>query len=60
MSRARIFAIFIIVDLLIVAGVVFCAFQRIPVTKYLVPAIVLFTLNGLWLIVAVVKNTTPQ
>jgi hypothetical protein len=30
-----------------------------PVGKYLVPAIVLFVLNGVWLVVMTVKNT-PQ
>jgi hypothetical protein len=59
MSRATIFTIFILIDLLIVAGVVFCAFQHMPVGKYLFPAIVFFTLNGAWLVVMTVKNT-PQ
>jgi nucleoside permease NupC len=59
MTRAKIFAICIVIDLLIVAGVVWCAFQRIPVGKYLIPASVLFTLNGLWLAVMIVRKT-PQ
>ncbi|HET9838991.1 MAG TPA: hypothetical protein VFR84_12205 [Candidatus Angelobacter sp.] len=59
MSRTQIFTIFILVDLAIVAGVVFCVFQRLPVSKYLVPAIVLFTLNGLWLVVMTVRTTPP-
>ena len=57
MSRAKVFTIFILVDLAIIAGVVFCSFQRLPVAKYLVPAIVLFTLNGFWMIFTVLKNT---
>lgn len=60
MSRATIFTIFILVDLLIVAGVIFCAFQRMPVGKYLVPAIVLFALNGLWLVVMTVRSMPPR
>jgi nucleoside permease NupC len=59
MSRATIFTIFVLVDLAIVAGVVWCVFQRMPAGKYLLPAIVLFTLNGLWLIAMVLKST-PQ
>jgi len=58
MSRAKIFTIFILVDLAIVAGVVFCVFQRMPAGKYLAPAAILFVLNGLWLVVMTVKNTT--
>lgn len=59
MSRATIFTTFILIDLAIVAGVLFCVFQRIPVTKYLIPAIVLFTLNGLWLVVMTIRHTPP-
>ena len=59
MSRTRIFTVFILLDLAIVAGVVFCAFQRLPVGKYLVPAVLLFTLNGLWLVVMTVRTTPP-
>jgi hypothetical protein len=59
MSRGWIFTIFILIDLLIVAGVVWCVFQRVPVSKYLLPAIVLFTMNGLWLVVMTVRKTPP-
>ncbi len=59
MPRAKIFTIFIFVDLAIVAGVIFCVFQRLPVSKYLIPAIVLFTLNGLWLVVMTIRSTPP-
>ena len=59
MSRAAIFTIFILIDLAIVAGVVWCVFQRVPASKYFIPAVILFVLNGLWLIVLVLKNT-PQ
>lgn len=57
MSRGRIFTIFIVIDLAIVAGVVWCVFQRIPVGKYLVPAFILFALNGAWLVIVTVRNT---
>ena len=59
MTRAKIFVIYIVIDLAIVAGVVWCAFQRVPVGKYLIPAFVLFAINGLWLAVMIVKKT-PQ
>jgi hypothetical protein len=59
MSRGWIFSIFILVDLAIVAGVVWCVFHQVPVGKYLLPAIVLFTVNGLWLVVMTVRKTPP-
>jgi hypothetical protein len=60
MSRAKIFAIYIVIDLLIVAGVVWCVFQRVPMGKYLLPAIALFVVNGLWLVVMTLRNTPPR
>jgi hypothetical protein len=57
MSRGWIFSIFILVDLAIVGAVVWCVFQRIPVSRYLIPAAVLFVLNGLWLVIVTVRNT---
>jgi hypothetical protein len=57
MTRAKIFTIYIAFDLLIVAGVVSCVFQRWPVRQYLLPAIALFVLGGVWLIVMTVRNT---
>jgi len=60
MSRGWIFAIFILVDLAIVGVVVWCVFQRIPVSRYLVPAAVLFVLNGLWLVIVTVRNTPSR
>jgi hypothetical protein len=60
MSRTQIFAIFVVVDLLIVAGAVLCAFQQMPVGKYLIPAAVLFVLNGIWLVVMTVRSTPPR
>ncbi len=59
MTRARIFTAYIAVDLLIVAGVVWCVFQHFPVSKYLIPAFGLFTINGIWVLIATLRNT-PQ
>ncbi len=59
MSRIRIFATFVMIDLVIVAGAVWCFFQRIPARQFLLPTIVLFVLNGLWLVWATIRNT-PQ
>lgn len=59
MSRAWIFTIFILIDLAIVAGVVWCVFQHVPVSKYFFPAILLFIANGLWLVVMTVRKTPP-
>lgn len=60
MSRATIFAIFILIDLAIVAGVVWCVFQHVPVSKYFFPAVLLFMLNGAWLVVMTIRNTPPR
>jgi hypothetical protein len=60
MSRTAIFTIFILVDLAIIAGVVWCVFQRMPVSKYFFPAILLFMANGAWLVVMTVRKTPPQ
>jgi hypothetical protein len=59
MSQTKIFTIYVVFDLLIVAGVLWCAVQRIPVRQYLIPAAVLFVVNGVWLVVMTVKNTPP-
>jgi hypothetical protein len=59
MTRTKIFAIYIFMDMAIVAGVVWCAVQRIPVSRYLIPAAAVFVLAGVWLIVMTVRNT-PQ
>ena len=59
MSLAKIFALYVIFDLLIVGGVLWCAFQRWPVRQYLIPAIVLFVLGGLWLIVMAIRRVPP-
>ncbi len=60
MSRSVIFAIFIFIDLAIVAGVLWCVFQHVPVTKYFLPAVLLFMSNGIWLVVMTVRKTPPR
>jgi hypothetical protein len=60
MSRAKIFAIYIAMDLLIVAGVLWSAVQGILVRQYLVPAAVLFVLAGVWLVAMTIKHTPTQ
>jgi uncharacterized membrane protein AbrB (regulator of aidB expression) len=59
MSRRWIFTIYILIDLAIVGGVVWCALRRVPAAKFFFPAIILFVLNGVWLVVMTLKNT-PQ
>jgi hypothetical protein len=59
MSRANIFVVYVIADLAIVAGVVWCVFQRWPARQYFIPATVLFVLSGMWLVVMTIKNTPP-
>jgi hypothetical protein len=60
MSRAKILIAYIVIDLLIVGGVVWCVFQRMPVSKYFFPAILLFVANGVWLVVMTIRNTPPR
>jgi hypothetical protein len=60
MSRSIIFTIYIVIDLLIVAGVVWCVFQHAPASKYFFPAVLLFMLNGAWLVVMTVRKTPPR
>ena len=59
MTKLKIFTIFIIVELAIIVAVIWAAFHHIPARQYLLPAILLFSLNGLWLVWMTVKNT-PQ
>ncbi|HEY6305657.1 MAG TPA: hypothetical protein VI488_04250 [Candidatus Angelobacter sp.] len=59
MSRPKIFGLYVIFDLLIVAGVVWCAFQGWPVRQYLLTAIVLFVLSGVWLVVMTIRSVPP-
>ena len=60
MSRSIIFAIYIVIDLLIVAGVVWAVFQHVPASKYFYPAVLLFMANGAWLVVMTVRKTPPR
>ena len=60
MSRLKIFGVYIAMDFLIIGGVPWAAFgERWPTRKFFIPAIVLFAINGLWLIVMTVKHTPP-
>jgi hypothetical protein len=60
MSRVKILIAYIVIDLLIVGGVVWCVFQHVPVNKYFLLAIGLFVLNGIWLVIMTVKKTPPR
>jgi hypothetical protein len=60
MPKIRILVIYAVIDLLIGAGVVWCVLRGVPVSKYLVPAAVLFVLNGIWLVVMTVRSTPPR
>ena len=60
MSRTTIYSLYVFIDLAIVAGVVWCVFSRWPVRQYLIPAAVLFVLNGLWLVVMTIRHTPPR
>jgi hypothetical protein len=60
MSRTKIFIAYVVIDLLIVAGVVWCVFQHVPVSKYFFPAVLLFMANGAWLVVMTVRKTPPR
>jgi hypothetical protein len=60
MPRTQILIAYILVDLLIVGGVIWCVFQHVPVSKYFFPAILLFIANGVWLVVMTVRRTPPR
>ena len=60
MSRAKILIAYIVIDLLIVGGVLWCVFQHVPAGKYFVTAAILFVLNGVWLVVMTVRSTPPR
>lgn len=60
MSRVKTIIVYVVIDLLIVAGVLWCVFQHMPVNKYFFPAILLFIANGVWLVVMTVKKTPPR
>lgn len=59
MPKIKILVIYAMIDLLIGAGVIWCVLRGMRVSQYLVPASVLFVLNGVWLVVMVVRST-PQ
>ena len=46
--------------LLIAAGVVWGAFNQWPAREYIVPAGVLFVINGVWLVVMTVRETPRE
>jgi hypothetical protein len=60
MSRVKILFVYVAIDLLIVGGVVWSVFQHMPVSKYFFPAVLLFMLNGAWLVVMTVRKTPPR
>jgi hypothetical protein len=61
MSRTKIFVIYSLVDVLIVAGVVWAAtVAHRPAKQILLTAAVLFVLNGLWLVVMTLRNTAQR
>lgn len=60
MSRAKILTVYVVLDLLIVAGVVWSMFHHVPVSKYFWPAVLIFMLNGVWLVVMTVRKTPPR
>jgi hypothetical protein len=58
LSRLKIFLLYTFIDLLIVAGALWCAFQHVlPIGKNLFAAATLFVLNGVWLVWMTLKNT---
>ncbi len=60
MSRVKIILVYVAIDLLIIGGVVWCGFQHVPVSKYFFPAVLLFILNGAWLVMMTVRKTPPR
>jgi hypothetical protein len=56
-SRGWIFFVYILIDLLIVAGVLWCASRHVAAARYLLAAGLLFAVNGIWLVVMTVRKT---
>jgi hypothetical protein len=56
MSRLKIFAIFVAVDLVIAGGIVWGVFHHVPVRQCLLPGFVLFVFNGLWLVWMTIRS----
>jgi hypothetical protein len=59
MPRITILAIYVVVDLLIVGGVIYAAFAHVPLKQFFLPATLLFFLNGGWLIWMTIRKTPP-
>jgi hypothetical protein len=59
MSRIATLSVYVAIDLLIIAGVIYAAFARIPVRQFMLPATLLFVLNGGWLIWMTLRKTPP-
>ena len=57
MPKVRILVIYAVIDLLIGAWVVWCVLRGMRASEYLIPATVLFVLNGVWLLIATVRST---
>ena len=57
MTSARILTTFALIDLLIIAGVMWCALHGMPVRLYFIPAAALFLLNSFWLLWIMLKKT---
>jgi hypothetical protein len=57
MPKIRILVIYGVIDLLIGAAVVWCVLRGMRVSQYFLPAALLFVLNGVWLLVMVIKTT---
>lgn len=60
MSKVRIFSIFISVELAIIGTCIWLAFHRFPLRDFIIPAALLFSVNGLWLIWMTLRHTPPR
>ncbi|MGH9568197.1 MAG: hypothetical protein ACRD4F_01060 [Candidatus Angelobacter sp.] len=61
MSIAKRIVLYVLLDVVILAGLIWAAFiARWPAREVVIPATLLFVLNGIWLIVMAVKNTPPR
>ncbi|HEV2960784.1 MAG TPA: hypothetical protein VG649_03095 [Candidatus Angelobacter sp.] len=57
MSRIKIFATFVAIDLLIMGGILWGVFHHAPLRQLLLPGFGLFFLNGLWLVWMTVRSS---
>lgn len=53
-------AIFVVIDVILVIAVVVAAFHHVKILYVMTAFIVLSVINGIFLIVTVLKNTPPQ